>query len=339
MSPGDVKILIVAPAWVGDMVMSLSLIRTLKSKNPDVVIDVLAPPSTFPLIARMPGVNEGIMLKAGHGELLLDYRQRLGRRLSKKNYHQAFVLPNSLKSALVPFFANIESRTGYRGEYRFFLINDMHLLNKKLRPLMIERFVGLAIGPNKPLPDPIPFPRLEVDKDNQIRLLHELNLESETPVLAICPGAEYGSAKKWPEDYYSKLSNEAISLGYQVWIFGSDKDEETGSNIKKQVKVDGCVDLTGRTSLLDAVDLLSLCKIAVTNDSGLMHIACALDVETIAIYGSTTPEFTPPLSSKAKTISLELSCSPCFKRDCPLGHSNCLKQLTPEIVLKNIKPV
>lgn len=332
----EVKILVVAPAWVGDMVMSLSLIEYLKSKNPDSIIDVLAPASTFPLIARMPGVNEGILLEAGHGELLLDYRQQLGKHLSKRKYDQAYVLPNSLKSALVPFFANIDIRTGYRGEFRFFLINDMHLLNKRLRPLLVERFVGLATGPNKPLPKPIPSPRLQVDQVNKKRILQELDLEIEPPVFAICPGAEYGNAKKWPEDYYSKLALEAISLGYQVWIFGSGKDKNTGSSIKMQIGSDSCVDLTGRTSLLDVVDLLSLCQIAVTNDSGLMHISCALGVETIAIYGSTTTEFTPPLSSNAKTVSLKLSCSPCFKRDCPLGHTNCLTQLTPEIVLEKI---
>lgn len=333
---GVKRILIVAPAWVGDMVMSHSLIQHLAKKHPHSLIDVLAPASTLPLAERMAEVNKGILLEAGHGQLLLDYRRHLGNSLSAARYQQAFVLPNSLKSALVPFFAGIETRTGYRGEYRYFLINDMHLLNEKLRPLLIERFVGLAVGPNKPMPDQIAHPEFLIDEANIKSLEKEHGLDRSRPVVGICPGAEYGNAKKWPEAYYAELAKDAITKGYQIWVFGSNKDSAAGERIKNGVADDNCIDLSGKTRLLDAVDLLSLCQLVVTNDSGLMHVACAVGTRTIAIYGSSSPQFTPPLSKEAEIVSLNLSCSPCFKRECPLGHTNCLNQLLPERVCRMI---
>jgi len=333
------RILVVAPSWVGDMVMSHTMIRLLSEKNPRVVIDVLAPASTLPLASRMKEVHQKFLMETGHGELLFDYRWKMGQRLAREKYSQAIVLPNSLKSALIPFFAGIENRTGYRGEYRYFLINDMRMLNKTIRPLMIQRFAGLALREGKELPDELPFPKLSIDDDNRDRLVRELGLQkslSEGKPIGICPGAEYGPAKKWPETHYASLIRKLTDKGNQVWILGSKRDVETGRVISQMAGDKRCHDLTGKTGLLDVVDLISLCNTIVTNDSGLMHIACALDVKTIAVYGSTTPGFTPPLSKKASVVSLNLSCSPCFKRECPLGHTNCLNQLQPDLVLDYI---
>lgn len=318
------------------MVMSHSLVRFLKEKNHDTQIDVLAPPSTLPLVSRMPGVNSGIKIEAGHGQLLLEYRYNLGKALKKARYDQAIILPNSLKSALVPFFADIDTRTGYRGEYRYYLVNDMRLQSRRRKRLMVEQFVQLAVDAGKKLPKEIPKPQLTVDSDSLDGVRERLNLKADgsdnSSLIAICPGAEYGPAKKWPDEHFATLIKHLVSAGKHVWIIGGEKDKESGQNISSLVRSDACVDLTGQTSLLEAVDLLSLCESVVTNDSGLMHVACALDVKTVVIYGSTTPAFTPPLSDTAQVISLNLSCSPCFKRRCPLGHTNCLNQLLPDRV-------
>ncbi|MDH5737189.1 MAG: lipopolysaccharide heptosyltransferase II [Gammaproteobacteria bacterium] len=337
----DRPILIVAPAWVGDMVMAHSLIRLLKQQRPERPIDVLAPRSTLPLAERMQEVREGILMASGHGQLQLQYRKHLGRQLRKRGYGQALVLPNSLKSALVPFFADIEQRTGYRGEYRYFLLNDMRLLSKRKTHLMVNQFAMLALRPGQALPDPLPYPRLSVDPTNRNTLLESLGLasalQSDSEIIGLCPGAEYGPAKQWPAEHFASLATSLIDKGKQVWVFGGAGDRAIGHQIVTQVNSDSCIDLTGKTSLLEAIDLLSVCQAVVTNDSGLMHVACALGLRTIAIYGSTTPEFTPPLADNAVMLSLALACSPCFRRQCPLGHTNCLKNLAPGKVIEALE--
>ena len=151
-------------------------------------------------------------------------------------------------------------------------------------------------------------------------------------IVALCPGAEYGPAKRWPARYYAEVARDKIAQGWQVWLFGSDKDKEAAEHINKQAD-GGCIDFTGRTSLAEAVDLMSLVNTVVTNDSGLMHVAAALDKKIVALYGSSDPNFTPPLNAKAHVISLNLDRSPCFKRECPLGHTRCLTDIKPDQVI------
>jgi heptosyltransferase-2 len=150
--------------------------------------------------------------------------------------------------------------------------------------------------------------------------------------LALCPGAEYGPAKRWPVAYYAEVARKKIDQGWQVWLFGSNKDKADAEQINNEAS-GLCSDFTGRTTLAEAVDLMSLAHTVVSNDSGLMHVAAALNKNLIAIYGSSDPGFTPPLNDNAQVISLNLDCAPCFKRDCPLGHTNCLTGITPEQVL------
>jgi heptosyltransferase II len=326
------KILIVSPSWIGDMVMAQSLLMRLKQQNPQTHIDVLAPAWVAPLLARMPQVSEVIANPFGHGSLQLGARRALGKQLRAKNYAAAYVLPNSLKSALIPFFAGIAKRIGFKGEARYGLINVMHQLDEQKLPLMVERFAILAQAPGENLQRPFERPRLHVTHDMRATTLKKFNLDVNKPAIAFCPGAEYGPAKRWPTQHFAELAKKLVAQNYQVWILGSAKESPLGEEI--QAASGGvCLDLTGKTNLGEVIDLISASEKVVSNDSGLMHLAAALDKPTAALFGSTSPGFTPPLSDKAKVISLKLECSPCFKRVCPLGHFNCMNQLRADEVL------
>lgn len=312
--------------------MAHTLVQVLKAHDDACEIHLLAPPATLPLVGRMPGVTRGIELPIGHGELALGKRRAAGRLLKGEGYGRALVLPNSLKSALVPFFAAIPKRTGWQGEARYGLLNDRRTLDKAHYPLMIERFMALALPAGADLPQPYPQPRLTEDPENLRRLLVELDLQIDRPVLVLCPGAEFGPAKRWPSEHYATIASHAGNTGMQVWLLGSPKDEADCAMIQAQVPE--AVNLAGRTRLVDAVDLMSVATNVVCNDSGLMHVACALGRRVIALYGSTSPDFTPPLSDHALVLSEQLDCSPCFERTCPLGHLNCLRQLAPGRVIE-----
>ena len=330
----DRKILVVGPSWVGDMVMAQSLFMTLKDGGP-CAIDVLAPGWSLPILERMPEVRRGIAMPLGHGQFDLATRWRLGRELAKTRYDQAIVLPGSLKSALVPFFAGIPQRTAFRGEMRYGLVNDMRPLDKHALPMTVQRFVALGLPPGAPLPHPLPRPSLTPDPSNQARL-REAHRLARGPAICFMPGAEYGPAKQWPLTHFGVLARALVSRGHQVWILGSEKDAPGGDEIVREAG-EGVVNLCGRTRLADAVDLLAMSEAAVTNDSGLMHVAAALDRPLVAIYGSSTPDHTPPLADRVVVRYLRLECSPCFERVCPLGHTNCLKEITPESVLRALE--
>ncbi|MBM4181927.1 MAG: lipopolysaccharide heptosyltransferase II [Betaproteobacteria bacterium] len=325
------QILVAGPSWVGDMVMAQSLFMTLKAAGP-CAIDVLAPPWSLPLLERMPEVRRGIALPLGHGELGLAARWRVGRELARTGYDQAILLPNSLKSALVPCFAGIPRRTGFRGEMRYGLLNDLRLLDKSRLPMTVQRFVSLGLPPRAPVPEESPRPRLRADAGNTARLLSRLGLDGDRPAIAFMPGAEYGPAKQWPLAHYAALAQTLAGNGYQIWVLGSAKDAEAGEEIRRLAGA-GVFNLCGATALADAVDLLAASHAAVTNDSGLMHVAAALDKPLVALFGSSTPDHTPPLSERAAILYLRLSCSPCFERQCPLGHTRCLTDIGPDQVL------
>jgi heptosyltransferase-2 len=241
------------------------------------------------------------------------------------------VLPNSLKSALVPFLAGIPRRVGFTGESRYGLINVRHDLDKQALPLMVERFAQLAEAPGTPPPRPIPTPRLRSTAADREKTLAALGFTRPPKLVAFCPGAEYGPAKRWPAAHFAELARRFAGAGYAVWLFGSPKDHAVAEEIVSLAP--GLArNLCGATSLAQAVDLLALADLVVCNDSGLMHVAAALCRPLVALYGSSSPGFTPPLSGQADILSLQLDCSPCFKRECPLGHLDCLVKLTPEQV-------
>jgi heptosyltransferase-2 len=255
--------------------------------------------------------------------------------LREARYDEVIVLPNSFKSALTPYFADIPHRTGYRGEMRYGLLTDARKLDKRQLPLMVERFAQLAEAPMHPVHRPIPNPHLHVSEEQRQRALQKFGLQLAKPVAVFCPGAEYGPAKRWPVPYYAELAQRLEARGYAIWLVGSPKDKEIGDKIVA-LGNQHAINLAGQTELAEVIALLSCAALVVSNDSGLMHLAAALDRPMLALFGSSSPEFTPPLSDKAQVIRLDLPCSPCFKRECPLGHFNCMMQLTPEKVVKFI---
>jgi len=326
-------VLVVGPSWVGDMIMAQSLFISLRRHDPEVRIDVLAPSWSHPILARMPQVRDAIEMPVPHGVLGLGVRWAVSRSLRARRYDRAIVLPRSLKSALAPFFARVPRRTGYRGEARYGLLNDVRPLNKALLTQTVQRFVALGQPRGGSLPPPVPHPCLDVDETNRSRLVAELGLQLDRPVVACIPGAAYGPSKRWPEEYFGELVRRLRDDGRQVWLLGGESDRETGQRIQ-QLSGGSAVDLTGRTRLEDVVDLLSLCEVAVTNDSGLMHVAGAVGARVVALYGSSTPAYTPPLTERGEVLYLDLDCSPCFERRCPLQHQRCLRDLGPERVLE-----
>ena len=327
------KILIIGPSWVGDMVMAQSLFMTLKNNNPQSQIDVLAPAWSFPLLDRMKEVTQAHTMTLTHGQFGLNQRFQLGKQLHSEQYDQVIVLPNSWKSALIPFFANIPLRTGFQGEMRWGLLNDLRPLDKKILTMTVQRFVSLGLPKNEQQP---PFsysvPELNIDPLNQQAVFNKFKLTKPANILALCPGAEYGPAKQWPTEHFAAVAKQKLTENWAVWIFGSEKDQQIAKQIN-QLTDNACVDFSGKTNLGEAIDLMSLTNVVVTNDSGLMHVAAALNKNLIAIYGSTDPSFTPPLHAEAKIIDLDMNCSPCFQRVCPLQHTKCLTDISPQQVL------
>lgn len=330
------KALIVAPAWIGDTIMAQPLFARLHALHPGLQLDALAPRWVAPVLQRMDDIGEVVDSPFGHGQFSFKARWRLARSIAERGYDTAYILPNSLKSALVPFFAGIPQRVGFTGESRYGLINVRHTLDKTALPLMIERFMQLAEAPGAPLPRPIAHPRIRSTPAEQARTLAELAIEHPAHVVAFCPGAEYGPAKRWPAAHFAALARTLHRRGNAVWLFGSPKDHAVAEEIC-QLAPGCCRNLCGTTSLGQAVDLLALADLVVCNDSGLMHVAAALDRPIVAIYGSSSPGFTPPLSGQAAILSLELDCSPCFERNCPLGHLDCLNKLLPEQVMAAVE--
>ena len=340
MSKAANKVLIVGPSWVGDMVMAQSLCIDLKHREPSVEIHILAPAWTAALIDRMPEVSSLIAVDFVHGELGLSKRWKVARQLAKQGFTQAIVLPNSIKAALVPWFAGIAMRTGWLGEQRNGLLNDVRSLDNQRWPMTVQRFIALGESPDA-LPrarEQVPPPALKTSASMVSDLRLQLGLKDSAKILALCPGAEFGASKQWPAEHYAKVAEHYLNLDWQVWLLGSAKDQETCAYINNVIDQQGH-ELAGKTSLPEAVDLLSCADLVVSNDSGLMHIAAALSVPLVAVYGSTNPRHTPPLSHNHKIAWLNLECSPCFKRECPLEHLNCLRQLSADSVIKESQQV
>jgi len=277
----------------------------------------------------------------GHSQLQLNRRWQLGKLLRNKGYQQAIVLPNSWKSSIIPFAARIPLRTGWRGEMRFGLLNNWKTLNKKKLPLMVQRFLALGSSPlcNRPIPFEIYKPSLKIDPKQRKNTLRELSLKflekPQKPLLILCPGAAFGPAKCWPSEYFSEVAKHKSAEGWLVCLLGSQSDQPIAQSIQKLTE-NRCIDLIGKTSLAQAINILSMATLVISNDSGLMHCAAALQRPLIVLYGSSSPAFTPPLTNHKRILTLNLACSPCFQRVCPLVHCNCLKELKPKQVLMAI---
>jgi len=329
------KILIVAPNWIGDALLAQPLFARLRKKLPGAVIDALAPPWTAPVLRRMPEIDDVVEAPFDHGELALAARWRLGRSLRSRRYDEAIVLPNTFKSALVPFFADIPLRSGFVGELRYGLLNLVHRFDAKGVPLMAERYAQLAEKPGTKPALPLPQTGLAVGEVDLAIALRRLGLSRAKPVVAFCPGAEYGPSKRWPARHFAALARKLSALGYAVWLFGSEKDRATGEEIAAASE-GAATNLCGKTDLASAIDLLSVAEVVVSNDSGLMHVAAGVGRPVVALYGSSSPEHTPPLARSHRIVRTGIECSPCFARECPLGHFKCMNELAPERVMEDI---
>ncbi len=312
--------------------MAQSLFKLLKDREPARNLDVLAPSWSLPIVARMPEIRHGIASETGHGELGLATRRAVANGLKSANYGRAIILPRSFKAALIPWLAKIPQRTGFRGESRYWLINDVRPFDDSVLDQTVKRFVALGLSSSEPLPA-ISNPSLQAVKKHQERLLKDLGLSTERPIIAMMPGAEYGPAKCWPLQYFSELAVLLEHAGYTVWVLGSDKDAAAGAQV---AATSTAINLCGRTALADVIDLLAMCEQAVSNDSGLMHIAAAVGIRVHGIYGSSSPDFTPPLTDSRHVHFLDLECSPCFERNCPLTHLKCLKDISAVSVFEAI---
>jgi len=319
-----VKILVVAPSWIGDTILAQPLLALLKRKHPDARIEVLAAAWSSPLLARMAEVDAVIASPFHHGDFDFAGRRRLGRELAATGYDEAYVLPNSWKSALVPFFAAIPCRTGYRGEARYLLLNRIHRLEAARHPQLAQRYAALSGA----LPASLPAPRLTSTAEQQRQARLALGLPPDAAPAIFCPGAEYGPAKRWPARHFAALAQLVATPRDPVWLVGSDKDAAVGAEIAAAAN-GAALNLCGRSTLEQAIDLIASARCVVSNDSGLMHVAAALDRPLVALYGSSSPDYTPPLSKRAQIISRNLDCSPCFKRECPLGHFECMNGIAP----------
>ena len=340
------RILVIAPNWIGDAVMSQPLLANLKAIYPQSQIDVLASPWVTPIYRACSEVHQVIEAQLEHKQLQWGLRKQLAKQLELNQYNACFVLPNSLKSAIIPWLANIPFRIGYRGEMRFGLINlALDNLSKVNRPPMANHYLALAnvlehsqqIDANKPAD-----PKLNISlaaKESIGATLQAASIK-EKSIYILCPGAEYGASKRWPADHFASLAQQLIAnqSDAHVILLGGKGDHDLGESIRTETKNGLQIhNWCGKTSLDEAIALIGMSKALVSNDSGLMHIGAALKVPQVAIFGSSDPHHTPPLSDKAKVLWLNLPCSPCHKRECPLGHLKCLKDILPAAVLGAIQ--
>ena len=323
------RILIVAPSWVGDAILSEPLVAVLREPLGEPIVDVLAPPWCAAVYARMRGIGRIVENPLGHGELGLGRRRALAREIRARAYTHAFILPNSFKSALIPWFAGIPRRIGYAGEGRRALLTETRRLDPKAFPRLVDRFVALAVPKGRLIPTP-PAPVLVPNAANAAAAMRALKLSTHRPIAIFCPGAEYGPAKRWPAEHFIALARRLLEEGYAVWLLGSPNDQAAALPIAAAIP--GVRDLTGRTDLGTAIDLLSLASVVVSNDSGLMHAAAAVGRPLVALFGSSSPDYTPPLSPLAQVAKIDIACSPCFQRECPLGHFKCMRELDVEVV-------
>jgi len=331
------KILIVGPSWVGDSVISQTLFKIIFSKHREICIDVLAPEWTIDIYQRMEEINHAYKSPFNHGEIKIGDRRAFGNSIRSEEYDQAIVLPNSLKSSLIPFFAKIPLRTGWRGEMRYALLNDMRVLDKSTYPRMVDRFVALALEEGTELPSDIPFPSLIVNKENLDSLVENFKIDPNLPLICLCPGAEFGPAKRWPTNYYAVVAKEYLKKNWQVILLGSPNDLSVGIEITLQAEEQsGFFNLIGETKLRDAVDILSSSNLVLTNDSGLMHVAASVDVPVVALYGPTSPDFTPPLSNKVKVIKKNEGFTKLRTGDLEGGYYQGLKDIKPKEVLETL---
>ena len=325
------KLLIIPQNWLGDIVMSQTLLKRVKSENPNTEIDILVNSTFKSLVKRMPEINKAVILDSGHKELGLLKRLNLARRI-KGNYDQSIVLSRSIKSALIPFFAKIPIRTGELGESRYILINDLKKFTKEDRRKTAFRYVSMFSKKEEVLDEKY-YPSLQSDPENIEILSDKYKLNLDKKIIIFAPGAAFGPSKMWPVEKFKELG-EKLNKDFFILILGSNNEKNIGDKI---VTNKNMINLCGETSITDAVDLMHVSEFCVSNDSGLMHLASATNTKSISIYGATSPELTPPLTSNKEIHYRGISCSPCFEKKCKYGHYNCLVEIQADDVFKSFK--
>ena len=325
------KLLIIPQNWLGDIVMSQTLLKRVKSENPNTEIDILVNSTFKSLVERMPEINKAVILDCGHKELGLLKRLNLSRRI-KGNYDQSIVLSRSIKSALIPFFAKIPIRTGELGESRYILINDLKKFTKEDRRKTAFRYVSMFSKKEEVLDEKY-YPSLQSDPENIKILSDKYKLNLDKKIIIFAPGAAFGPSKMWPVEKFKELG-EKLNKDFFILILGSNNEKNIGDKI---VTNKNMINLCGETTITDAVDLMHISEFCVSNDSGLMHLASATNTKSISIYGATSPELTPPLTSNKEIHYRGISCSPCFEKKCKYGHYNCLVEIQADDVFKSFK--
>ena len=326
------RTLVISPNWIGDAVMAQPLLQLLKRAQPERAIDVLAPPQVVPVWRRIQEADTILPTPFRHRALQLGERVRYARLLRRRGYSAAYVLPNTLKYALIPWLAQIPRRVGYKGESRYGIVNVMHHDGRPPRA-MVPFYAALAREPGLPLHDRSyePWrPRLVVGGEESERVARRLGIDLARPLVVFAPGAEFGIAKRWPPAYYGALARRVLQAvpHAQIALMGSPNDRDICGLVQGFAGTDGDVfNLSGKTSLDEAITLLARATAVVANDSGLLHVASALNRPVVALYGSTDPDYAPPLSDRARTVSLRLACAPCRQRVCPLGHHDCMNKM------------
>ena len=321
--------LVIAPQWIGDAVMTEPLLRRLHARGERLAVGAL--PWVAPVYRAMPQVAEVIEFPFQHGGLQFKARRSIARQVEGR-FAAAYVLPNSIKSALLPFLASIPRRVGYLGEARVGLLTH-RLKNPKNKPPMVAFYSALS-GDREGLE--LDRPRLQLAPADVDAALAALGLQ-RGGYHVFAPGAEYGPAKRWPTRHFAVL---ARLLALPVVLLGSGKEAPLCEEIAA-LAPGRCVNLAGKTSLMQAFAAIAAAAGVVSNDSGLMHVAAAFGVPQVAVYGSSSPLHTPPLNDKAGVLWLKddpsylpaLDCAPCFERECPLGHTRCLNDIAPHRVL------
>jgi heptosyltransferase-2 len=322
--------LVIAPQWIGDAVMTEPLLRRLRARGERLAVGAL--PWVAPVYRAMPQVDEIIEFPFAHGGLQFKARRAIARQVEGR-FETAYVLPNSLKSALLPFLASIPKRVGYLGEARVGLLTH-RLKNPRDKPPMVAFYSALS-GDKEGLASD--RPRLQLAAAQADAALATLELQAGG-YYVFAPGAEFGPAKRWPAKHFAQL---ARSLDRPVVMLGSGKEADLCQEIAGAAGPGTCLNLAGKTPLLQAFALIAAARAVISNDSGLMHVAAAFGVLQVAVFGSSSPQHTPPLNDKAQILWLKqdvayqppLDCSPCFQRECPLGHTRCLYDITPQRVL------
>lgn len=327
------KILIVAPAWLGDMIMAHSLVQVLKERFADARFDVLAPKSTLTITELMPEFTRRILMPDTHGQFSLKNRWQLARELKKENYDLAYVLPNTWKSALVPFMARIPCRIGWFGESRYGLLTR-YLKVPQRYPRMVQRYVALGFLEGDFKTDSTyPLPKIVIPQALRDATVQKFNLDLARLSVLLSPGAAFGPAKRWPIEYFIEVAQHFINKGVDVWVIGG--PDEVALAQLLEAAVPAIKNFVGKTTLLEMAALLDLSHKVLSNDSGPMHVAAALNKPMVAVFGSSSNVFTPPLSTNAKVLErLDVACRPCFQRECPLQHLHCLKWITPGQVIE-----